>query len=63
VREALLKLDMKTMFGEYKVDQDGFQVAHKMVLFQWHEGKKFTVWPDELAAAKPHFPTPPWNQR
>src|SRR5881398_934679 len=34
VREALLKLDMKTMFGEYKVDQDGFQVAHKMVLFQ-----------------------------
>jgi len=54
---------MKTMFGEYKVDQDGFQVAHKMVLFQWHEGKKFTVWPDELAAAKPHFPTPPWNQR
>src|SRR6266446_3445662 len=61
VREALLKLDMKTMFGEYKVDQDGFQVAHKMVLFQWHEGKKFTVWPDELAAAKPHFPTPPWT--
>jgi len=63
VRDALLKLDMKTMFGEYKVDQDGFQVAHKMVLFQWHEGRKLTVWPDELSAAKPHFPTPPWNQR
>src|SRR5438094_955718 len=63
VREALLKLELKTAFGEYKVDQDGFQIAHKMVLFQWHEGKKFTVWPDELAAVKPHFPTPPWNQR
>src|SRR5262249_59706280 len=27
VREALLKLEMKTVFGDYKVDQDGFQVA------------------------------------
>ncbi len=63
VREALLKLETRTMFGDYKVDADGFQVAHKMVLFQWYEGKKLTVWPDELAAAKPHFPTPPWNQR
>ena len=63
VREALLKLETRTMFGDYKVDADGFQVAHKMVLFQWHEGKKLTVWPDELASAKPRFPTPPWNQR
>jgi branched-chain amino acid transport system substrate-binding protein len=63
VREALLKLETRTMFGEYKVDADGFQIAHKMVLFQWSEGKKVTVWPDELAAAKPRFPTPPWNQR
>src|SRR5262249_16952186 len=63
VREALLKLDTKTMFGEFKVDQDGFQVAHRMVLFQWYEGKKLTVWPDELAAAKAPSPTPPGDQR
>ncbi len=63
VREALLKLEMRTMFGDYKVDQDGFQVAHKMVVFQWSEGKKLTVWPEELSAAKPRFPTPPWTQR
>src|SRR5215470_14066118 len=63
VREALLKLEMKTVFGEYKVDQDGFQVAHKMVTFQWQGEKKVTVWPDDLAQAKPRFPTPPWNQR
>jgi branched-chain amino acid transport system substrate-binding protein len=63
VREQLLKLEMKTMFGEYKVDADGYQTAHKMVTFQWQGEKKVTVWPDELAQAKPRFPTPPWNQR
>jgi branched-chain amino acid transport system substrate-binding protein len=34
-----------------------------MVMFQWLDGKKVTVWPDELASGKPRFPTPPWNQR
>ena len=63
VREQLLKLEIKTAFGEYKVDQDGFQIAHKMVILQWQDGKKVTVWPDELASGKARFPTPPWNQR
>ena len=63
VREQLLKLETKTMFGEYKVDADGFQVAHKMVMFQWQGEKKVTVWPDDLAKGKPKFPTPPWNAR
>jgi branched-chain amino acid transport system substrate-binding protein len=63
VREQLLKLETKTMFGDYKVDADGFQVAHKMVMFQWQDGKKVTVWPDEMANGKARFPTPPWNQR
>ena len=63
VREQLLKLETKTVFGDYKVDQDGFQVAHKMVTFQWQKEKKVVVWPDDLAQGKVLFPTPPWNQR
>src|SRR4030095_6366692 len=63
VREVLLKVEMKTAFGDYKVDETGFQVAHKMVMLQWQEGKENTVWPDELPAMKPRFPTPPWTQR
>jgi branched-chain amino acid transport system substrate-binding protein len=63
VREQLLKMELRTAFGDYKVDQDGFQLAHKMVTFQWQDGKKVTVWPDDLAQAKVRFPTPPWNQR
>ncbi len=63
VREQLLKLEMRTMFGDYKVDPDGFQTAHKMVTFQGHGDKKIIVWPDDLAQAQARYPTPPWNQR
>jgi branched-chain amino acid transport system substrate-binding protein len=63
VREQLLKLETKTAFGEYKVDADGFQLAHKMVMFQWQGEKKVIVWPDDLAKGKPKFPTPPWDKR
>jgi branched-chain amino acid transport system substrate-binding protein len=63
IREAILKIDLNTVYGGFKVDQDGFQIAHKMVTFQWQDGKKVIVWPDELAPGKPRFPTPPWSQR
>ena len=63
VREAILKLDFNTVYGGFKVDQDGFQISHKMVTFQWQDGKKVIVWPDEVAGGKARFPTPPWNQR
>ena len=63
VREQLLKLETRTFFGDFKVDADGFQTAHKMVLFQWQDGKKVVVWPDDLAGGKPRYPTPAWGQR
>jgi branched-chain amino acid transport system substrate-binding protein len=63
VRDAILKMDLNTVFGAFKVDHDGFQISHKMVLFQWQDGKKVIVWPEELAPGKPRSPTPPWNQR
>jgi hypothetical protein len=42
------------------VDSDGF---HKMVMFQWQDGKKAIVWPEELAPERARFPTPSWSQR
>jgi branched-chain amino acid transport system substrate-binding protein len=63
IRNAILKFDSHTVFGTFKVDQDGFQIGHKMVLFQWQDGKKTIVWPEELAADRARFPTPPWTQR
>jgi len=63
VRAELLKLKIRTAFGDYTVDQDGFQTAHKMVMIQWQDGKRVVVWPDDLASGKLRFPTPPWSQR
>ena len=63
VRDAILKLDFNTVFGAFKVDPDGLQIAHKMVTIQWQDAKRVIVWPEELAPGKPRFPTPPWSQR
>jgi branched-chain amino acid transport system substrate-binding protein len=63
VRNEILKLDTHTAYGAFKVDEGGFQVAHKMVMFQWQDGKKVIVWPEELAADRPRFPTPAWHAR
>jgi branched-chain amino acid transport system substrate-binding protein len=63
LREQLLKLRTRTIFGDYGVDERGYQVANKGLLVQWQDGAKVVVWPDEFATAKPRIPTPPWGQR
>jgi len=63
LREELLKLKTKTVFGDFAVDERGFQVGHKAITIQWQDGKPAVVWPDEVAASKPRLPTPPWSQR
>jgi branched-chain amino acid transport system substrate-binding protein len=63
LRDDLLRLNTKTVFGEFAVDERGFQVGHKAITVQWQNGKQVVVWPDEAAAGKPRFPAPPWGQR
>jgi branched-chain amino acid transport system substrate-binding protein len=63
LREALLKLKTKTVFGDFAVDERGFQIGHKAITIQWQDGKQVVVWPDGAAAGKLRFPTPPWHQR
>ena len=63
VRAAILQLDISTVFGAFKVDADGRQIAHRMVTIQWQDGKRVIVWPEELAPGRPRFPTPPWSER
>jgi branched-chain amino acid transport system substrate-binding protein len=63
LRDAILKMDHNTVFGPFRVDRDGVQIGQKMLLFQWQDGKRVIVWPEELAPGKPRFPTPPWSQR
>ena len=63
LRDAISKMDHNTVFGAFRVDRDGVQIGHEVVLFQWQDGKRVIVWPEELAAVKARFPTPPWSQR
>jgi branched-chain amino acid transport system substrate-binding protein len=52
VRDAILKMDLDTVYGGFRVDPDGFQAAHRMVTFKWQDGKKVIVWPDALRRGK-----------
>ena len=63
LRDQLLKLRTKTIFGDYAVDERGYQIANKGLLVQFQDGAKVVVWPEEFAVAKPKFPTPTWNAR
>ena len=63
LRDAISKMDHDTVFGRFRVDRNGVQIGHKMLLTQWQDGKRVIVWPEELAANQARFPTPPWNQR
>ncbi|HXJ77625.1 MAG TPA: amino acid ABC transporter substrate-binding protein [Candidatus Methylomirabilis sp.] len=63
VRDAISKMDYNTVFGRFRVDQTGVQTGARYVVFQWQDGKRAIVWPEELAPSQPRFPTPPWNRR
>jgi branched-chain amino acid transport system substrate-binding protein len=63
LREQLLKTKTRTVFGDFAVDERGFQIGHKAITIQWQDGKQVVVWPDEVAAGKPRFPMPPWGSR
>ena len=56
-------LDVNTAFGRFKVDKDGVQIGHRLLMLQWQDGQKVIVWPEELAPGTSRFPTPPWSQR
>lgn len=63
IRDAILLMNIATIFGTFKVDAEGFQTAHKMSMFQWQGSRKVVVWLEEVAQGKALFPTPPWKQR
>ena len=63
LREVLLMLKTKTVFGEFAVDERGYQIAHQFVTCQWQDGKKTVVWPEAVATGKARLPTPMWSMR
>jgi branched-chain amino acid transport system substrate-binding protein len=63
LREGLLSLKTRTLFGDFAIDERGYQTAHKAVTIQWQDGKQVIVWPDDVANGKARLPTPTWSMR
>ncbi|CAN5785142.1 amino acid ABC transporter substrate-binding protein [soil metagenome] len=56
LRDALLALEIQTIFGSFAVDERGYQTANRGLFIQWQDGRKVIVWPDDLATARPRLP-------
>lgn len=64
VRDALAKLEFTSFYGLIKFDERGINIYKPMAVEQLQtDGKKRTVWPSDVAEAKPQYPTPPWDKR
>lgn len=63
VRAALVGLDATTFYGPVRFDAHGLNTAKPMVTVQIQHGKPVTVWPPDVAAARPIYPSPTWSMR
>lgn len=47
LRAAATGLSCTTLYGEFRLDPDtGLQVGHRVVVVQWHSGRREVVWPE-----------------
>src|ERR1700716_2035151 len=63
VRDALAALDVTVFFGRVKFAPRGINIYKPMVVEQIQSGVHHTVYPQDVADAKPMYPTPAWDQR
>lgn len=63
IRDALVSLELETVWGPYKVDDKGQQLAKSSYVIQIQNGKREIVWPQPEATAAMQFPTPEWEKR
>lgn len=60
--EAAQAADYQTMYGGFKLDKDGVQIADRGLLTQIQDGKILPVYPGQTDW-KPQLPTPAWRER
>ncbi len=63
VRDALATLDLTTFYGRIKFDTRGINIAKPMAVQQIQKGQLLTVWPADVAEAKPVYPSIAWGKR
>ncbi len=66
MKKASLELSDKVtvLAGPYAIDETGLQLKMPFPILQAQaDGRLETVWPKEVATAKPVYPAPAWNKR
>jgi len=63
VRDALATVEVQAIFGDYKVDDKGAQIAGRAYVLQIQDGKRRLVWPNDGKDADLIFPVPEWSAR
>ena len=64
VRDAIAALDIMTFYGQVKFDSRGINTFKPMAIEQLQpDGKKYTVWPANVAEKDALYPMPAWDKR
>jgi branched-chain amino acid transport system substrate-binding protein len=64
VRDALAGLDFMSFYGQIKFDERGVNIYKPMAVEQLQtDGKKYTVFPGDVAEKEAMYPMPAWDNR
>jgi branched-chain amino acid transport system substrate-binding protein len=64
VRDAIAALDIMTFYGQIKFDSRGINIYKPMAIEQLQpDGKKYTVFPANVAEKEALYPMVPWDKR
>ncbi len=63
VRDQIGKLSFTSFYGVIKFDERGINATKPMVVEQWQNGRRATVWPADVAETKALWPMTPWSGR
>jgi branched-chain amino acid transport system substrate-binding protein len=58
VRNQLNSENFWTFYGNFQIGSTGIQTGHTMVVMQWQNGAKQTIWPKAVATAPFVYPMP-----
>jgi branched-chain amino acid transport system substrate-binding protein len=63
VREQIAKLNFTSFYGVIKFDERGINATKPMIVEQWQNGRRATVWPADVAETKALWPMTGWSAR
>src|SRR5438105_186936 len=63
VRDQIARLNFTSFYGVIKFDERGINATKPMIVEQWQNGRRATVWPADVAETKALWPMTAWSAR